>query len=83
MVIETGHIVCGSGSMKWYIVHLSVCTFPPATAVCGGFAAVDPAGRQEIRLIAVWPTPSNSGATAAWRSAAVVSSATFPAAVEG
>jgi len=64
--------------MKWYVVHLSVCTFPPAAAVCNGFAAVDPAGRQEIRLIAVWPTPSNNGATAA-----VVSSATFPAAVEG
>jgi len=53
-----------------------------AAAACGGFAAVDPAGRR-YRSIAARPARSSNGAAAARRSAAKASSVTFPAAVEG
>ena len=48
-----------------------------AAAACGGFAAVDPAGRR-YRWIAARPATSSNGAAAA-----NASSVTFPASVEG
>jgi len=47
-MVETARILCTAGSVKWYGIHLSVCSNLGATAAnvsAANFAAVGPAGR--------------------------------------
>ena len=51
--IDTAYIVCRARSMKQYGVHLSVClSHSPAATVRGRFAAVGPASRKYLSMVA-------------------------------